>query len=152
MIVRMRSVAVLSAALAVLSFTAVVRAAEEASPLDAAKALFEKSCAGCHPLDRALVKSADRAGWKATMDKMIANGAKLDAQQADQIVGYLSAKSAFETKCNGCHDLAKPLAAIKNPEQWRSTVAAMSAKKPGLLSDADAGAIVLYLSLAKPAK
>ena len=77
---------------------------------------------------------ADRAGWESTIKRMIAKGAKLDKAQVEPILGYLSAKSAFETKCNTCHDLQRPLTAIKNPEQWKATVAAdggHEARAPG---------------------
>ncbi len=83
---------------------------------------------------------------------MVANGAKLDESQSGQILGYLTAKSAFETKCNTCHDLQKPLASIKDAEQWKATVQRMAAMKAGHLADADAGAITLYLSLVAPVK
>lgn len=122
----------------------------ETSPLAAGKKLYEQTCASCHTLERSLGRQADKAGWESTIKKMIASGAKLDASQSGQILGYLSAKSAFETKCNTCHDLQRPLAAIKNPEQWQATVTRMAAMKSGQLTDADAGAITLYLSLVTP--
>ena len=122
----------------------------ETSPLAEGKSFYEKTCASCHTLERSLAKQADKAGWESTIKKMIANGAKLDESQSGQILGYLTAKSAFETKCNSCHDLQRPLVAIKNPEQWKATVARMAAMKSGQFTDADAGAITLYLSLVTP--
>jgi len=122
------------------------------SPLAEGKLLFEKNCAVCHTIERSLAVQADRAGWEATINKMIVKGAKLEKAQVEPILGYLTAKSAFETKCNTCHDLQRPLTAIKNPEQWQATVKLMAAKKPGPITDADAGAIALYLSLVTPVK
>lgn len=122
----------------------------EPSPLAEGKALYEKTCATCHTLERSLAKKADKAGWEGTIKKMIANGATLNESQSGLILGYLAAKSAFEAKCNTCHDLQRPLTAIKNPEQWRATVQRMAAMKAGHLADADAGAITLYLSLVTP--
>jgi len=140
----------IAAAVLTLSATTVIGA--EPSPLAESRALYEKTCATCHPLERSLAKKADKAGWESTIKKMVANGAKLSEAQSGQILGYLTAKSAFETKCNTCHDLQKPLTAIKNPEQWKTTVLRMAAMKPGPITDADAGAITLYLSLVTPVK
>jgi hypothetical protein len=72
---------------------------------------------------------------------MVKNGAALTQAEVDQVVGYLGAKSAFESRCNSCHELQRPLTAIKNPEQWRATVVRMAAMKPGVITDGEAGAI-----------
>ena len=139
-------------AAAVLTLAATPVLCADPSPLAGGKALYEKTCATCHALERSIAKKADKAGWEGTIKKMVANGAKLDESQSGLILGYLTAKSAFETKCNTCHDLQKPLVSIKNPEQWQATVRRMAAMKPGQLTDADAGAIILYLSLVTPVK
>ena len=140
------------AAAAVLTLAAAPVFSADPSPLAGGKELYEKTCATCHPLERSLAKKADKAGWEGTLKKMVANGAKLDESQSGLILGYLTAKSAFETKCNTCHDLQRPLVSIKNAEQWQTTVRRMAAMKPGQLTDADAGAITLYLSLVTPVK
>lgn len=141
----------LLAAVALTLFAAPAPGAEP-SPIAEGKALFEKTCVTCHTIERSLAKQADRAGWESTLKKMIASGAKLDETQSGQILGYLTAKSAFETRCNTCHALEKPLAAIKDPEGWRATVLRMAAMKPGVVTDEEAGAISLYLSLAAAVK
>ncbi len=143
------STVVIAAALTLATTTAI---GAEPSPLAMGKTLYEQTCATCHTLERSLAKQADKAGWEGTIKKMVANGAKLTETQSGQILGYLTAKSAFETKCNTCHDLQRPLTAIKNPEQWKAAVQRMAAMKPGHLGDADAGAITLYLSLVTPIK
>lgn len=143
-------ITLIAAAALTLSTTAANGAAP--SPLAEGRTLFESKCGSCHSLERSLVVQADRAGWESTLKRMIAKGAKLDKAQVEPILGYLSAKSSFETKCNVCHDLQKPLAAIKDAKQWQATVQRMSAMKPGHLSDADAGAITLFLSLVTPVK
>ena len=135
-----------------ITLAATAAIAAEPSPLAEGRSLFEQKCVICHSLERSLAVQADRAGWEATVKRMIAKGAKLDKAQVEPILGYLSAKSAFETKCNACHDLQRPLTAIKNAEQWKATVLRMAAMKPGHLADADAGAITLYLSLVTPVK
>ena len=140
---------------AVIAFAALTLAAAPAfgadpSPLADGKALFEGKCGTCHEIERSLAVKADRPGWEARIKRMVANGAKIDESESARILDYLTAKSSFETKCNTCHDLEKPLAAIKNPEKWQATVARMAAMKPGTISDVDAGAIALYLSLVAP--
>ena len=70
---------------------------------------------------------------------MIKKGAALTGPEGAQVAGYLAAKSTFEAKCNTCHDLDRPLTAIKSPEQWKATVLKMSAKKPGVITDEEAG-------------
>jgi len=137
---------------AVLTLAAAPAFSVEPSPLAEGKTLFEKTCATCHTLERSLAKKADKAVWESTIKQMVVSGAKLDKSQSGLVLGYLTAKSSFETKCNTCHDLQKPLAAIKNAEQWKATVLRMAAMKQGHLADADAGAITLYLSLVTPVK
>jgi len=140
----------IAAAALTLSATAAIGA--EPSPLAEGRSLFESKCVTCHSLERSLAVQTDRAGWESMIKRMIAKGANIDKAQVEPILGYLSAKSAFETKCNACHDLQRPLTAIKNPAQWQATVQRMAAMKPGQLADADAGAIALYLSLVTPVK
>ena len=147
----MRKTLSTAVAVVVLALAAPAPAADS-SPLTDGKAFYEKECAVCHTLERSLAVQADRASWEGTIAKMVAKGAKLEKTQIEPILGYLTAKSAFETKCNTCHDLQRPLKAIKDPEQWKATVLRMAAMKPGQISDADAGAITLYLSLVTPAK
>jgi mono/diheme cytochrome c family protein len=139
-------------AAAALTLCATAATGAETSPLAAGRELFEKKCAGCHTLERSLAVQADRATWEGTIKRMITKGAAIEKAQVEPILGYLGAKSSFEMKCNGCHDLQRPLTAIKNPEQWQATVKRMAAMKPGLLTDADAGAVALYLSLVTPVK
>lgn len=138
------------AAAAALTLLAAPAFCAEPSPLAEGKTLFEKNCATCHTLERSLVKKTDRAGWEGTIKKMVAAGAKIGETQSGQILGYLTAKSTFETKCNTCHDLAQPLTAIKNVDEWKATVVRMGAMKPGHLAADEAGAITLYLSLVTP--
>lgn len=145
----MRTRFTIAIAIAALTLSTAAQSAEP-SPLSEGKALYESTCATCHTLERSLAVQADRAGWEGRIKRMVTNGAKINDAQSGLIIGYLTAKSAFETKCNSCHDLQRPLAAIKNPQQWQSTVQRMSAMKAGHLTDADAGAITLYLSLVTP--
>jgi cytochrome c2 len=137
-------------AVVAVSLFGVTASGAEPSPLARGRALFEKKCDPCHSLERSLNVREDRAGWESVIRRMIVKGAKLDRAQVEPILGYLAALSAFETRCSSCHDLERPLAAVKNPEQWQATVQRMAARKPGLLTDADAEAIVQYLLLVTP--
>jgi cytochrome c5 len=137
-------------ALAALTLSATAAFGADPSPLAEGKTLFEGNCGTCHEIERSLAVNSDRAGWEARIKRMVANGAKIDESESGRILDYLTAKSSFETKCNTCHNLEKPLVAIKNPEEWQATVARMATMKPGTISDADAGAIALYLSLVTP--
>ena len=49
-------------AAAVLTLAATPVLCDEPSPLAGGKALYEKSCATCHALERSLAKKADKAG------------------------------------------------------------------------------------------
>ncbi|MDF1554031.1 MAG: photosystem P840 reaction-center cytochrome c-551 [Deferrisomatales bacterium] len=57
----------------------------------AAEKLFQKHCATCHHLDRALKKNKDRAGWDKTVKRMqgYASGMFTDGA-AESIVEYLT--------------------------------------------------------------
>ena len=132
---------------AMAAFVLPVWADEMKSPLAEGKSLFESVCNKCHELDRSLGKKADQAGWEKTINQMISSGADFEEGQAELILGYLTAKSTFETRCNTCHNLERPLSMIKSQKEWKATVARMSAMKPKQITDAEAGAITLYLSL-----
>src|SRR5260370_39367777 len=55
------------------------------------KAETERICKQCHELERSLSPRQDRAGWQATMDKMVALGAKGTQQEFNLIVDYMAA-------------------------------------------------------------
>jgi competence protein ComEA len=54
------------------------------------KAEAERICIQCHELARSVAPRQDRAGWQATMDKMVALGAKGTQKEFDAIVDYLA--------------------------------------------------------------
>lgn len=145
------AIAAIAAVAAVLTLAAAPALRAETSPIAAGKAVFEKKCVTCHTLERPLAMKADHAGWQEILKRMVKNGAALDQAEFDQVIGYLGAKSAFESRCNTCHDLQRPLTSIKNPEQWQATVVRMAAMQPVVITEAEAGAISLYLSLVTPA-
>jgi competence protein ComEA len=49
-----------------------------------------KVCSQCHELARALSLRQDRAGWQATMEKMISLGATAPPEDFEAILDYLS--------------------------------------------------------------
>ncbi len=54
------------------------------------KAEMVKVCTGCHELARSAAMHQDRDGWKATVDKMVALGAKGTDQELAAVVDYLA--------------------------------------------------------------
>lgn len=55
------------------------------------KSLFEKKCAVCHELSRALDQTKTRDGWTATVKRMKdVNGCQITDKEADEVVDYLS--------------------------------------------------------------
>jgi len=55
------------------------------------KAETEKLCSQCHELARSISLRQDRAGWQATMDKMVTLGLKGTDQEVLAVVDYLAA-------------------------------------------------------------
>lgn len=54
------------------------------------KAETEKLCSQCHELARSISPRQDRASWQATMDKMVALGAKGTDKEYQLVVDYLA--------------------------------------------------------------
>ena len=54
------------------------------------KAETEKICSQCHDLARSISLHQDRAGWQATMDKMITLGAQGSEKDLKAVVDYLA--------------------------------------------------------------
>ncbi len=55
------------------------------------RAETEKICSQCHELARSVSLRQDRAGWQATMDKMVTLGAKGTDKEFQAVVDYLAA-------------------------------------------------------------
>ena len=54
------------------------------------KAETERICKQCHELERSISLRQDRAGWQATMDKMVALGATGTPKEFEAVVEYLA--------------------------------------------------------------
>ncbi len=110
------------------------------------KKAFEENCIECHSLEWPLKKIADRQEWDLTLTKMANTGAVLSKKQRRQVLEYLVAKSAFQTKCSVCHGLERPLEKNKKFQAWVETVRRMAAKKPEHLTDEEIQAISGFLN------
>ncbi|MEP7337049.1 MAG: helix-hairpin-helix domain-containing protein [Acidobacteriota bacterium] len=53
------------------------------------KAETQKFCSMCHDLDKSLSMKQDRAGWRTTVDKMVAAGMKASEAEVNTIIDYL---------------------------------------------------------------
>lgn len=60
-----------------------------ASSLDG-KQLLQERCSVCHTIDRVTSKKETSAGWTKTVDKMIAKGAQLNADERAALIDYLA--------------------------------------------------------------
>ena len=60
------------------------------------KAETERLCSQCHELARSISLRQDRAGWAATVDKMVSLGAKPTDKETEAVVDYLAAHFAAE--------------------------------------------------------
>lgn len=110
------------------------------------KAAFEENCIECHSLEWPLKKIATREEWDLTLTKMANTGAVLSKKQRIQVLEYLVAKSAFQTKCSVCHALERPLEKNKEFQAWVETVRRMASKKPEHLTEEEIKAISSFLT------
>lgn len=55
------------------------------------KAQTEKICSQCHEIERSVSLRQDRAGWQATIDKMVSLGAKASDKDLQSVLDYLTA-------------------------------------------------------------
>jgi predicted lipoprotein with Yx(FWY)xxD motif len=62
-----------------------------AAALDGA-ALVAERCTVCHTRERIDNAQKDRAGWEATVDRMIGNGAKLTPEEREAVIEFLSSR------------------------------------------------------------
>jgi competence protein ComEA len=60
------------------------------------KAETERLCSQCHELARSISLRQDRAGWAATVDKMVSLGAKATDKETEAVIDYLAAHFAAE--------------------------------------------------------
>ena len=121
-----------------------------AERLKEGKEAFFRECSKCHTVKWPLAESYSRDDWTLTVNMMISNGAQLSGGQKELIIDYLSAKSAFETKCGACHSLERPLSKTKTLEEWKGTVSRMAGKRRGHLTAEEIEVIAAFLALGYP--
>jgi mono/diheme cytochrome c family protein len=54
------------------------------------KALVEERCSVCHGLDRVTSASKSRAEWQANVERMVEQGADLNAAEQEAVIEYLA--------------------------------------------------------------
>lgn len=54
------------------------------------KKLVEERCTVCHGLKEVYSEKEDRAGWEKYVDKMIKKGAKLNKEEREKVLEYLT--------------------------------------------------------------
>jgi competence protein ComEA len=62
---------------------------EKPMPDGPGKEETRKVCSGCHELEKSFSIHQDRTGWRRTMDKMLAFGAKATEQEYSAVLDYL---------------------------------------------------------------
>lgn len=71
------------------------------------KAETERICSQCHELERSISLRQDRAGWTATMDKMVSLGASLNDKESaaviDYLAGHFGSEGALRINVNKAH-------------------------------------------------
>ncbi len=73
-----------------ISAAIVAAAAFAQLPDGPGKAETQKVCSQCHELERSLSLRQDRAGWQATINKMVDLGAKASDAEIASVLEYLS--------------------------------------------------------------
>jgi len=81
----MRSVSRLSISAALFAAAALAQL-----PDGTGKAETQKVCSQCHELERSISLRQDRAGWQATINKMVDLGAKASDADIAKVLDYLS--------------------------------------------------------------
>lgn len=84
--------AALWAVAAVVVSAAAGCATEQKSVVAKPETLLDTRCAECHALSRVTGVKKDRAGWEATVERMVRNGARLSEEEKAVLVDYLASK------------------------------------------------------------
>lgn len=78
--------------LAVVTILVAACGAQEGGDTDTldGKALAEARCSECHPLTRVTEASKTRDGWQSTVERMVAQGARLSDEEQQAVVEHLA--------------------------------------------------------------
>jgi|SRR5579871_4422521 len=129
-----------------------------ALPEGAAKPLIETACTSCHSLDRVTAKVRTRQEWRESVANMMErgarlNGVRLNADQAQSIVGYLTlhygkrdrARDLYEDSCSSCHSLARVSDYALTKEEWYEETKGMISEGT-VLTDEELDLLLNYLA------
>jgi cytochrome c5 len=113
------------------------------------KAIVNAACTSCHGVDLITAKTASRADWAGTVDRMKTYGVTLDAAQTTSVIDYLArsfgpkgaaptapaapasqasaaadaaGKALVDEKCAGCHGLDLITGKQANKVEWTATL------------------------------
>jgi cytochrome c553 len=111
-------------------------------------AVIDAKCTVCHTRDRIDAAEKDRAGWEATVDRMIGYGADLTAEERQAVIDFLAERDSMggETmmidgnaviyaKCTVCHTRDRIDAAEKDRAGWEATVDRMISNGANLTAE-----------------
>ncbi len=121
-------------------------------------ALVEERCTVCHSRERIDAAVKDEAGWTATVDRMISNGAELNDEERAAVLEYLvsthgemggdtgmlDGDALVEERCTVCHSRERIDAADKDEAGWTATVDRMISNGAEL-NDEERAAVIAYL-------
>ncbi len=77
--------------IAILSLGGDVPAADVALPEGKGKEVVESACSSCHGLERITALKLTEEGWRSTIRQMVENGASINSEDINPILGYLVA-------------------------------------------------------------
>lgn len=90
----MRYPTIVLAFVAVLVITLLAACGAQSDPADPStldgQALVQERCSECHPVTRVTEASKTREAWQQTVERMLANGARLDEAQQQAVIEYLA--------------------------------------------------------------
>jgi len=139
---------------------------QAALPEGPGKAAFEKTCGGCHALDRATSLKMTPSSWASTVEQMAKLGAEASPEELASITDYLSknfgapegaapaASSLPEGKgkdligmmCVGCHKPDNFSSYRHTPEEWAAILIRMGERVRVPNTKADLDEIAGYLA------
>ena len=85
----MKALVLIAYCLLLAAFAAGAHGQGRALPDGPGKAETQKLCSTCHEIDRSIAPRQDRAGWQATVSKMVASGMKATDDEIALVLDYL---------------------------------------------------------------
>ena len=118
--------------------------------------IMNASCTGsCHDATPIQTSAMNEKEWNETIDRMVENGATVDAKERPTLVTYLvrtygpmpdgPGKAIVLNTCTICHDLTRVKRTGHTPEEWEDILVAML-NEGAPMSYADFPTVHAYLS------